>query len=152
MEFGIPVHQPFSAIDQAFVVQAHEGFGDGLGQTFVHREAFARPVRRGAETAHLARDGVAGVLLPLPDFFDEFFAAEIVARNALRVELALHDDLCRDAGVVGARLPQRIITFHAVIAGQRIHQGLVETMSHVQRAGDVGWRQQDTECFGFACI
>ena len=68
-----------------------------------------------------------------------------MARNALRIELAFDDDLCRDSGVVGARLPQGVLTLHAVIAGQRVHQRLVEAMPHVQRAGDVGRGEQDTE-------
>jgi hypothetical protein len=68
-----------------------------------------------------------------------------VARDALAVELALHHDLRRDAGVVGARLPQRVVAAHAVVARQRIHDGLVEAVAHVQGAGDVGRRQQDAE-------
>jgi hypothetical protein len=68
-----------------------------------------------------------------------------VAANALPVELALDNDLRRDAGMVGARLPQRIVAAHPVVAGQRVHQGLVEAMAHVQRAGDIRRRQQDAE-------
>ena len=34
---------------------------------------------------------------------------------------------------------------HAVVARERIHQRLVETVPHVQRAGDVGRRQLDAE-------
>jgi hypothetical protein len=36
-------------------------------------------------------------------------AAEVVAGLALGVELALHHHLGGDAGVVGARLPQRVV-------------------------------------------
>ena len=54
--------------------------------------------------AHLA-GVIARVFLPFPDFFEELLAAEVVARNALGVQLALDDDLGRDTGVVGARLP-----------------------------------------------
>ncbi len=118
----------------------------------IHREALARPVGRGAEAAHLLGDGVAGIFLPLPHFFDEFFAAQIVARDALRVELALHHDLRGDARMIGARLPQRVVAAHAVIARQRVHQRLVETVPHVQRAGDVGRRQLDAEVFFFRCV
>ena len=38
-------------------------------------------------------------------------------RDALGVQLALDDDLRRDAGVVGARLPQRVVAAHPVVAG-----------------------------------
>ena len=61
----------------------------------------------------------------------------------LRVELAFHHDLGGDAGVVGARLPQGVVARHAVIAGERVHQGVLEGVPHVQRAGDVGRRQHD---------
>ena len=116
-----------------------------LRQTFIHGEALARPVGRGAEAAHLLGDGVAGIFLPLPDFFDELLAAEVVARDALCIELAFDHDLRGDARVVGARLPQRVVAAHAVVARERIHQGLVEAVAHVQRAGDVGRRQLDAE-------
>jgi hypothetical protein len=50
--------------------------------------------------------------------------------------------------VVGARLPQRVVAAHAVVARQRVHDGLVEAVAHVQRAGDVRRRQQDAEIVG----
>ena len=66
-----------------------------------------RPVRAGAQAAHLAGDGAAGVFLPFPDLLQEFLAAEVVARRCPGAsKLALDDDLGGDAGVVGARLPQ----------------------------------------------
>ncbi len=73
-----------------------------------------------------------------------------MARHLLRIQLALHHDLRGNPGVIGARLPQGVIALHAVVAGQRIHQGLVKTMPHVQRAGDVWWRQLNTK--GWATI
>jgi hypothetical protein len=71
---------------------------------------------------------------------------------ALRIELAFDDDLRGDTCVIGARLPQCVIPAHAVITGQRIHQGLVETVPHMQRAGHIGRRQQDAECCGFVRV
>ena len=122
-----------------------------LRQLLVHREVFAAPVGRGAQAAHLAGDGGAGFFLPLPDLFHEFLAAQVVARDLLRIELALDHDLRGDAGVVGARNPQRVVAAHAVVARQAIHDGLVERMAHVQRAGDIGRRQLDGED-GFAGV
>ena len=58
-------------------------------------------------------------------------------------ELLLDDDLRRDAGVVGADLPQRVVAAHAVVADQHVHQRVLERVPHVQRAGDVGRRQLD---------
>jgi len=122
----VPVDQPLAAVDQAFPVQFDEDFADRPGQALVHGEAFAAPVRRGAQPPHLAGDGRAGVLLPFPHLFQEFLAAEVMALDALGVELALDHDLRGDAGVVGARLPQGVVTLHAVQADERIHQGVLE--------------------------
>ena len=68
------------------------------------------------------------------------------------LELAFHHDLRGDARVVGARLPQRVVALHAVVARERIHQGLVEAVAHVQRAGDVGRRQLDAEILFFGDV
>jgi hypothetical protein len=75
-----------------------------------------------------------------------------VSRNALRVELALDDDLRGDARVIRARLPQRVVTPHAMIARERVHDRLVEAVAHVQCAGDVGRWQQDAEGLFFVGI
>jgi len=83
-------------------------------------------------------DGAAGLGLPVPYLFDELVAAEIVARLAFGIELALDHHLRGNAGVIGARLPQRVVAAHAVVAGQRVHQCVLEGVTHVQTAGDVG--------------
>jgi len=95
------------------------------------------------QSAHLAGDDIARLFLPLPDFRDEGFASQVMAGDLLGVELALHHDLGRDAGVVGAGDPGRVMAAHAVVAGQAIHDGLVESVPHVQRARHVGRRQLD---------
>ncbi len=141
----VPVDQALAAIDQALFEQSHEHFGHGLRQPVVHREVFAAPVGRGAQAAHLAGDGGAGLFFPFPHFFDEFFAAQVMARNLLRIELPFDHDLGGDAGMVGAGNPRRVEAAHAVVARQAIHDGLVEGMPHVQGAGHVGRRQLDAE-------
>ena len=70
-------------------------------------------------------------------------AAEAVARQAFAREVARDHHLRRDAGVVGAHLPQRVEAAHAVVADQRVLQRVLERVAHVQRAGDVRRRQQD---------
>ena len=141
----VPVDQALAAIDQALVVELHEGLGDHLRQLVVHGEVLAAPVHRVAHAAHLAGDGVAGLLLPFPDLRDEVLAAQVVAAELLLLQLALHHDLRGDAGVVRARQPQRVGALHAVVARQAVHDRLVEGMAHVQGAGDVGRRQLDGE-------
>ncbi len=143
VQHRIPVDEPLAAIHQPVFVQAHEHVGDDGGQAFVHREAIARPVDRIAEAPLLPEDRVAGLRLPLPHALDERLASEVAPVLAFRVQLPLDDHLCRDAGVVGARLPQRVVAVHAVLARQRVHQRVLERVPHVQRAGDVRRRNYD---------
>ena len=143
MQLRIPVDQPLVAIDQPVLVELDEHPADRLRQTVVHGEALAAPVAGRAEPAQLAGDGAARFRLPLPDPPDEGVATEIVARLALRRELALHHHLGGDAGVVGARLPQRVAPPHARETDQDVLQRVVERMPHMQAAGDVGGRDHD---------
>ncbi len=143
MQLGVPVDQAFAAIDQAILVQAHKGFLDRFGQAGIHGEALARPVHGGAQAANLAGDVAAGFMLPFPDLFEKLRAAQVVAADALRAQLALDHHLRGDARMVGARLPQRVAALHAAEADQRVHDGVVEAMAHVQAAGDVRRRDHD---------
>ena len=45
--------------------------------------------------------------------------------------------------MVCAGLPERVSTKHAVISNQGIHDRVLECMAHVQRAGDIGRRDDD---------
>ncbi len=145
LQHRVPVHEALAAVDQALLIKAHEGVGDDLRELVVHGEVFAAPVHAVAQAAHLRGDGVAALFLPFPDLAGEGLAAQVVAAHALFLQLALHHDLRGDAGVVGARHPQRVVAPHAVVARQAVHDGLVERMAHVQRAGHVGRRQLDGE-------
>ncbi len=144
-EDRIPVDEAFAAIDQALFIETDEHVAHGGGHLVVHGEVFAGPVDRRTEATHLARDGGTGLLLPFPDTFDKFFAAEVMARDALRVELAFDDDLRGDARVIGAGHPQGIFAEHAVIAREAVHDRLIEGMAHMQGARDVWRRQLDRE-------
>ena len=88
----------------------------------------------------MLRNRATGLRLPVPDFINECVATEIVACNAVRLKLALHEHLRRNACVIGPYLPQGAATFHTVEANQGIHDGLLKSMAHVQRTGHVGWR------------
>ncbi len=54
--------------------------------------------------------------------------------------------------MISARLPQGVVAPHAVIARQRVHDGLVKSMTHVQRAGDIWRRQQNAKVVLFSTI
>src|SRR5687768_3290212 len=92
-----PVRDAVPAIDQAFVVQAHEHFAHRAREILIHGEPLARPVDGIAETTHLSRDPVAVLHLPLPHAAHEILTPEIVAGLTVFRELALHDVLGCDA-------------------------------------------------------
>ncbi|MNY23518.1 hypothetical protein D3C86_1571870 [compost metagenome] len=124
----------------------HEGLADGLGVALVHGEAQAAVVHGRAHLAVLVDDGVAVVLLPLPDPLDEGVAAQVVTALALFVaELALDHVLGGDAGVVGAALPEDAVALHAARAAQHVLDGAVGGVAQVQGAGHVRRGQDDGE-------
>ncbi len=154
LERRVPVHQALAAVDQALFIELDEGVHHHGRELLVHGEVFAAPVDGVAHAAHLLGDGVAAAFLPLPDLGDEVLAcflrrrAHLVAADVLRLQLALDHDLGRDARVIGARQPQRVVALHAVVAREAVHDRLVERMAHVQRARHVGRRQLDRERAG----
>jgi len=80
---------------------------------------------------------------PFPYAFKKGFASQVVTGFAIGVELSLDDHLGGDAGMVRTGLPQGVVSGHAVIANQRVHDGVLEGMSHVQAARHVWWRDHD---------
>src|SRR5450830_474065 len=143
VQLGVPVDQALAAIDQAIFVQAHESFLHRFREAVVHGEALAAPVHGRAQATDLAADVAAGLILPCPDLFEEFLAAQVMAILALGFELAFHQHLRGDPGVVGARLPQGVATLHATETDQGVHDRVIETVAHVQAAGDVRRRDHD---------
>ena len=139
VQLRIPVHQSLAAVHQPFLVQPDEHFLHGAIEAVVHGEAFVVPVHGVAQAAHLTGDGAARLLLPLPDTIDECFPSQVVAGLTLFIgQLAFHHHLGGDAGMVGAHCPQGVTTLHAAIAGEGIHDGVLEGVAHVQAAGHVG--------------
>ncbi len=127
-------------------MQLDEDLQHRLGEAGVHGEALARPVAGGAETLQLVDDGAAGFLLPGPDLLEESLAAHGAAVGAvLGGELALDHHLRGDAGMVGARLPENVPALHAPVAAEHVLQRVVERVADVQRARDVGRRNDDAE-------
>ena len=71
-------------------------------------------------------------------------AAHVAAAGLLALhQLALDHHLGGDAGMVGARLPQHVLAAHALEAAEDVLQGVVERVADMQRAGDVGRRDDD---------
>ena len=137
-----PVRDARALIDKPLLVEAHKDFADGAAAALVHREALAVPVERGAERTQLEHDAAAELLLPVPDALEELLAAELITVRALFAQRALYLRLRRDAGVVTARDPDRVVALHAVVADQDVLQRVVERVAHVQLARDI-WRRDD---------
>ena len=67
-----------------------------------------------------------------------------MSRLVLGLQLPLHDDLGGDACVVGSDHPVRVVALHPVVANERVHQGLLEGVPHVERPRYIGRRQLNT--------
>ena len=132
-----PVRDARALINKSFFVEADEDLADGAAAALVHREALAVPVKRRAERTQLEHDAAAELLLPVPDALEEFLTAELIAVRALLAQRALDLRLRRDAGVIAARDPDRVVALHAVVADQDVLQRVVERMAHVQLARDI---------------
>ena len=148
-ELGVPIDQALVLVDQAGAIEIDEHLAHGARQALVHGEAQPRPIAGAAEPLELADDGVAGLLLPLPDALDEGVAAHGAAVRLLPFhQLALDHHLRGDAGVIGAGLPQHVAPAHALEAHQHVLERVVERMPHMQRARHVRRRNDDGKRLG----
>ena len=130
-------------------MQFDEHLDDRARQPLVHRKTLARPVAGRAEPLQLVDDDAAALGLPLPDAFEEFGAAHVAAARLLPLhQLPLDHHLGRDAGVIGAGLPQHVAAAHPLEAAQNVLQRVVERVAHVQRTGHVRRRDHDGEGLG----
>ena len=112
---------------------------NGLVEALIHGKPFVLPVDRGAEATQLASNCTARLLFPFPYLVQEGVAAQVVTGLAtFRSEFALDDHLGGNTCVIGSHLPQRLGAFHALIAGERIHDRILKRMPHVKAAGDIG--------------
>ena len=141
-----PVDHALAAIDVAAFVERDEGLQDRLRVAGVERVDGAIPIAGGAELAQLAEDDAAVLVAPFGSDLDEFLATEVMARLAfLLAEFFFDAGLRGDAGVVGARKPERGFAFLACAADHDVLQRVIEQVSHMEDAGDVGRRDHHRE-------
>ena len=101
----------------------------------------------------MSDDGAARFRLPFPHALDESLAAHFAAAGLLALrELPLDHSLGGDAGVIGARLPQDVFAAHALEATQDVLQCIVQRVAHMQRAGDIGRRDDDAIRLGLGAL
>ena len=142
--YRIPINQTLAAINQTFVIQAHKNIINHFRQTFVHRKTLARPIASGADAAHLRSDNITRLFLPLPCITQKLLARKCFRINAALFQIAGDNNLRGDSGMVGACLPQYIFTAHFLAPHQSIHQRMLKSMPHVQSAGNIRRRQDNT--------
>src|SRR5918998_58731 len=138
-----PVDDAETPVDQTILEPTNEHGSNGMREPFIHGEALAAPVARVAEAPHLFEDATPVGVLPLPHPFHEGLTTEFVAVEPLLRQLAFDDVLGGDTSVVGAGKPKRLISLHASPSDECILQRVLVGMAHVQRARDVGWRDDD---------
>ena len=136
----VPVNHAQAAIDEALVIEVYEDLGDALAAGVVHGEGRAVPVAAGTEFAQLLQDDAAVLMGPLPSVLEELLTGEVVLLDALLGEQLHHLGFGSDRGVVGSGHPAGVLTLHTGTAHQHILDSVVEHVSHMQHAGDVGWR------------
>src|SRR5690606_31188173 len=68
---------------------------------------------------------------------------EIVTVLTLSGQLTLNHHLRGDTCVVSTRLPKGVTALHTAVTNQRIHNGVIKTMTHMQAAGDVRRRNHN---------
>ena len=140
----IPIHKPLAAIDFALLEEREKRLADGAGADLVECEPGALPIAATAHLLQLADDAGFIFLLPLPDPLDEPFAAQFVPAQLLFGQQSPLDHRLRgNAGMVGARHPQRLKTLHPLLTDEDVLQRVVQGMAEVQRAGHVGRRDDD---------
>ena len=140
---GAPVDDALAAVDQTLLVEAAEDLADGLGAALVQGEALTAPVAGGAHLLQLGNDAVAVLLLPLPGALQELLTAEVFLGQTFLAH-GLHDlGLGGDGGVVGAGEPQGGVARHTLVADQDILEGVVQGVTHVELARNVGRRDDD---------
>ena len=147
---GIPVHQPFAAVDQSILEEAEERLADGGGAHFIHREAGAVPIAGAAHRLELFDDRGFVLVLPLLHGGDELFPAKGHPFLALLQEAFFHDGLGGDAGMIRPGHPQRVATAHPVIANQTILERVVQGVPQVQRGRDIRRGNDDAVRLGVA--
>ena len=140
-----PVHQVLAPVDQPLLVQAHEGLHHGFVEAGIEGEALPLPVHRIAQPPQLAHDRAAALGLPAPGALQEGVAAQVVLAAALGLDLLLQDRLHRDRGVVGAGQTEHVFALQALEAHDRVDQGRLEAVAHVQAAGHVRRRDHHRE-------
>ncbi len=78
-------------------------------------------------------------IFPGPNPFQEFFTAQFTAIHTLFSQVLFNNILRSNTGVIAARQPQGVIALHPAAANQDVLDGIIQSMAHMQRTGNVRW-------------
>ncbi len=138
-----PVDDAVAPVDEPVVVQLYEHPLHRAAIAVVEREARPVPVAGAPDGLELVENRAARLAHVLPHALDERLAPEVLPPKFLAGELSLHHVLRCDAGVVGARQPQRLAAAHPLEPNQHVLNRVVQPVPHVQHGCHVGWRDDD---------
>ena len=138
-----PVDDVVALVDQAVVVEPHKNLAHSSGKAFVHGKAQARPVYGIAQGACLIENAVAVFVAPFPHPVNKSLAAKILAALAFLGQGAFHHVLGGNARMVGAGNPKHVLALLAGMTAKHVDKGMVERVPYVQRARDVGRRNDN---------
>ena len=142
----VPIHEPLAAIDFAVLEQVEEPLAHGTRIVLVERELRAVPIATAAHLLELRQDAGLVLVLPVPNPLHQPLAAQVVPRFLFFFKQPPLDHRLRgDAGMVGARHPQRVEALHALHANEDVLQRVVERVAEVQRTGHIRRRDHDRE-------
>lgn len=82
-------------------------------------------------------------MFPLPNLVDKGIPPQLVSGDTLFFELFFHDGLSGDPGVIRSWKPEGIIAAHSLPADEEILNRVIQGVTHVQEASDIGRRQND---------
>ena len=142
---GAPVDDPAALVNEALFIQGDKYLPDRLGAALIHSKPGTGPVARGAQLLLLLHNPVAVLPLPVPDPLQELLPAQVIPGQAFFPQLLLHLDLSRNAGMIHARHPQGIVALHPLEANERVLQGRIHRVSHMQLARHIGGRHHNGE-------
>ena len=135
-----PVHDALAAVNQVVVIPVAEHLAHALGVIVVHSEVRVGEINGATHALDLLDDESAVLVGPVPARIDELVTADLAARDALGSKLLVHLGLRGDASVVRSQDPARGTTAHAVEANERVLDGVIHSVAHMQLARDVGRR------------
>ena len=145
LQIRVPVDQPLAAIDQPLLEQTERTYAAPRGHTVgssVNRVRCQSQLQPSCSSWPRIRASYS--------FFHFQMRSTSAARpRSCRAELfffqqpPLDHGLRGDAGMIGARHPQRVVALHPPPADENILQRVVQRMPQVQRAGHVRRRNDD---------